>query len=122
MVRTLQELLDEGERIFAHHARRYPVCSHYSQLDVQWLIARLGPDFDLVTHRTWFCRRLRCTACGTKGTDTDVSLSPPDKNANVKNFGTIHGGDTMRTAPGEVTILRKRRRKKSQAAPRPDEF
>jgi hypothetical protein len=45
---TIRELIEAGERVSAHHARRVPTCSHYAWLDLQALAERLGPDFDIM--------------------------------------------------------------------------
>lgn len=59
---TIQNRIDEGERISVHCHR--PTCGHHSKLDLLKLRDKLGPDHgamhdDLVP-------KLRCSVCGSK--------------------------------------------------------
>jgi hypothetical protein len=44
---TIRELIEQGDRVSAHHARRWPPCTHYAWLDLEDLAQRLGDEFDL---------------------------------------------------------------------------
>lgn len=74
---TLASYIEARHTITAHHDEigENP-CSHYSELDLPALAARLGPDFDVVANRDWFVRQLVCSACGRRG-NMSIRISPP---------------------------------------------
>lgn len=74
---TLQEMIDGGFRLSAHHQRISPLCSHSSELDLVALAARLGPDFCVVTNRDWLLRQFTCKACGEHGKNMSIIINPP---------------------------------------------
>lgn len=68
IVATIQSRIDVGHRLYANHERLWPrPCSHSGEVDLKKLADRLGPDFDMVEHRSEFLKMLKCTACNRKG-------------------------------------------------------
>ena len=59
---TLQEHKDSCSPIYAYCGNN--LCKHGERLDVDMLIARFGPDFEVSAYT--LNRRLRCTKCGGK--------------------------------------------------------
>ena len=51
-------------------------CTHFADLDIDGLIARLGSDFSIVDRRQELRDRLRCGKCGRKG--VQVRLAAPN--------------------------------------------
>ena len=47
--------------------------THFADLDIDVLIARLGPGFSIVDRRQELRDRLRCAKCGRKGVQVRVA-------------------------------------------------
>ena len=74
---TLGDLITAGYKLYAHHAQLNPPCSHSSELDLNALTAKLGPDFDIVERHAELLASLRCSKCKHKG-NMSIVRTPPE--------------------------------------------
>lgn len=80
---TLQSYKDHGIRLWASCTAMLTAsrpCNHSAELDLDSLIKRFGPDFDVVNRRAELLSSLTCSSCGRKGT-CEIRLSAPTKPA-----------------------------------------
>lgn len=62
-------------------------CSHFADLDIDRLIARLGPDFDAVANGDQLAASLSCSKCGRKGVEIRVgNRKSPSEAGGLKYF------------------------------------
>jgi hypothetical protein len=73
---TIRSFMEAGDSLTAFHMRLSPQCTHSAPLDWQLLVDKLGPDFNIPANHAAFMRRLRCTACGTKGAGMSIIITP----------------------------------------------
>lgn len=70
---TLREMI--GNYGLSAHCDAYsPVCNHTGQLDLEMLVKRFGPDFEITEHRRQFLSHLVCSKCGRR--NPSLILSP----------------------------------------------
>lgn len=54
-----------------------PTCTHFADLDLDRLIARFGPDFDVVARKPELLDHLRCSRCGSR--QVEIRIAAPTK-------------------------------------------
>lgn len=61
---TLESYRTGGYGLWASCAAG-PSCTHFADLDLDRLIDRFGPDFDVIDRKSELLARLRCRRCGS---------------------------------------------------------
>ncbi len=70
---TLREMI--GNYTLSAHCDAYsPVCNHTGIIDLQKLVEKFGPDFEITEHRKQFLSRLVCSKCGRR--NPSITMSP----------------------------------------------
>lgn len=72
-IATVGEFLENGTRLGIHCLE----CQRYSELDLQPVAARFGPDYLIVGPDTPFRRSLKCSVCGSRKMQMTVIARGP---------------------------------------------
>ncbi len=76
---TIQSYIDAKHTITAYHeVLGDNPCTHGAELDLAQLAKVFGPDFNIPDRHAEFVGRLRCSACGRKGS-MSIRIAPPSR-------------------------------------------
>ena len=118
---TLREMI-EGEMWLTAHCQGYqPICTHYATLKLELLVQRLGWDFDIISSRQAFRRRLICSICGARFPALIAVPHPPIPEA-VAQLGRSGAMMSVEESTKRALALEQAYREHNAAQPEPFEW